>query len=55
MAKCIECGDVMKTGILVQMTPKGSMDWVCKTCFDEHDYASVVKKKIIRCEDVPNA
>lgn len=45
MAQCCECQDVMKTGIPIQKSPKESIVWVCKKCWDAHDYGSYLKRK----------
>lgn len=43
---CIECKLPHVAGICFQRTVHNSLEWVCRQCFDDHDYVKFMKPKV---------
>lgn len=43
---CDECKQPHKVGIPYQKDRMGAIHWVCKKCFDEHNYGKYMRKDV---------
>lgn len=43
---CIECKQPHVAGVCFQRTIHQSLEWVCRQCFDDHDYGRFMKGKV---------